>query len=80
VDVKTEKALVVPEGAVVRWQNQNYVFVEAGNGTFNMVPIELGIAQNGQQQIIPKDDLGEKNIVLQNAYALLMKLKNSAEE
>lgn len=80
VDVKTEKALVVPEGAVVRWQNQNYIFVETGNGTFNMVPIELGIAQNGQQQIIPKEDLGEKNIVLQNAYALLMKLKNSAEE
>jgi cobalt-zinc-cadmium efflux system membrane fusion protein len=80
VDVKTEKALVVPEGAVVRWQNQNYVFVETGSGTFNMVPVELGIAQNGQQQIIPKDDLGEKKIVLQNAYALLMKLKNSAEE
>lgn len=47
VDVKTEKALVVPEGAVVRWQNQNYVFVEAGNGTFNMATVELGILQNG---------------------------------
>jgi len=80
VDVKTEKALVVPEGAVVRWQNQNYVFVEAGNGTFNMAPVELGIAQDGQQQIIPAEDLGGKNVVLQNAYTLLMKLKNSAEE
>jgi cobalt-zinc-cadmium efflux system membrane fusion protein len=80
VDVKTEKALVVPEGAVVRWQNQNYVFVEAGNGTFNMAPVELGIAQAGQQQIIPAEDLGGKNVVLQNAYTLLMKLKNSAEE
>jgi len=80
VDVKTEKALVVPEGAVVRWQNQNYVFVEAGNGTFNMAPVALGIAQDGQQQIIPAEDLGGKNVVLQNAYTLLMKLKNSAEE
>lgn len=79
VDVKTEKALVVPEGAVVRWQNQNYVFVDAGNGSFNMVPVALGIAQNGQQQIIPEVDLGDKNVVLQNAYTLLMKLKNSAE-
>lgn len=79
VDVKTEKALVVPEGAVVRWQNQNYVFVDAGNGSFNMVPVALGIAQNGQQQIIPEADLGDKNVVLQNAYTLLMKLKNSAE-
>jgi cobalt-zinc-cadmium efflux system membrane fusion protein len=80
VDVKTEKALVVPEGAVVRWQNQNYVFVEAGNGAFNMAPVALGIAQDGQQQIIPAEDLGDKNVVLQNAYTLLMKLKNSAEE
>lgn len=80
VDVKTEKAWVVPDGAVVRWQNQNYVFVDAGNGSFNMVPIALGIAQNGQQQIFPTADLGEKNVVLQNAYTLLMKLKNSAEE
>ncbi len=80
VDVKTEKALVVPEGAVVRWQNQNYVFVEAGNGAFNMAPVALGIAQDGQQQIIPTEDLGGKNVVLQNAYTLLMKLKNSAEE
>jgi len=64
----------------VRWQNQNYVFVEAGNGTFNMAPVELGIAQDGQQQIIPAEDLGGKNVVLQNAYTLLMKLKNSAEE
>ena len=80
VDVKTEKALVVPEGAVVRWQNQNYVFVEAGNGAFDMVPVELGIAQNGAQQITPQADFGDKNVVLQNAYTLLMKLKNSAEE
>jgi len=80
VDVKTEKALVVPEGAVVRWQNLNYVFVEAGNGAYNMFPVELGIAQNGQQQIFPSADLGDKNLVLQNAYTLLMKLKNSVEE
>ncbi len=80
VEVKTENALVVPEGAVVRWQNQNYVFAEAGNGVFNMLPVNLGIAQDGQQQIIPVEDLGGKNIVLQNAYTLLMKLKNSSEE
>lgn len=80
VEVKTENALVVPEGAVVRWQNQNYVFAEAGNGVFNMLPVNLGIARDGQQQIIPVEDLGGKNIVLQNAYTLLMKLKNSSEE
>ncbi len=80
VEVKTEKALVVPEGAVVRWQNKNYIFVEAGSGAYDMVPVELGIAQNGAQQILPLEAFGDRNVVLQNAYALLMKLKNSSEE
>lgn len=80
VEIKTEKGLLVPESAVVRWQNQFYVFVEAGDGAFEMTPVELGVAQNGQQLIVPLEDLSEKNIVLQNAYNLLMKLKNSAEE
>jgi len=80
VAVKTEKALVVPEAAVVRWQNQHFIFVEAGNGAFTMVPVSLGILQNGQQQILPNEDIANKNIVLENAYALLMKMKNSAEE
>ena len=80
VEVKTEKALVVPESAVVRWQNRHYVFTDAGNGTFDMAQVEVGIEQNGQQQIIPANDISGKNIVLQNAYALLMKMKNNAEE
>lgn len=80
VAVKTENALVVPEGAVVRWQNQNYVFIEAGEGTFEMVLVELGMAQNGQQQIISAANLDNQKLVLQNAYTLLMKMKNGAEE
>lgn len=80
VEVKTEKALVVPESAVVRWQNRHYVFTDAGNGMFDMAQVEVGIEQNGQMQIIPVNDISGKNIVLQNAYALLMKMKNSAEE
>ncbi|MCB9333488.1 MAG: efflux RND transporter periplasmic adaptor subunit [Lewinellaceae bacterium] len=80
VALKTKNALVVPEAAVVRWENKNYVFTDAGNGNFSLVEVELGLLQNGRQQIIPVGDLGGKDVVLQNAYALLMKMKNSAEE
>jgi cobalt-zinc-cadmium efflux system membrane fusion protein len=79
VAVISEKALVVPEAAVVRWQNEHFVFIDKGDGTFEMSPVELGIAQSGEQQILPKADLADKNLVLQNAYTLLMKMKNSAE-
>ena len=80
VALKTKNALVVPEAAVVRWENKNYVFTDAGNGNFSLVEVELGLLQNGRQQIIPVGVLGGKDVVLQNAYALLMKMKNSAEE
>lgn len=80
VALNMEKAMVVPEEAVVRWQNKNYVFQESGDGLFQMVSVELGITEAGQQQIIPAEDLSGKNIVLKNAYALLMKMKNSAED
>lgn len=80
VALKTKNALVVPEAAVVRWENKNYVFTDAGNGRFSLVEVELGLLQNGRQQIIPVGDLAGKDVVLQNAYALLMKMKNSAEE
>lgn len=79
VAVVTEKALVVPEGAVVRWQNEHFVFLDKGNGQFDMTPVELGIAEKGEQQILPKTDISGKDLVLQNAYTLLMKMKNSAE-
>lgn len=80
VALNPAQALVVPESAVVRWENKNYVFTEAGDGLFQLAEVELGALQNGQQQILPIQELGSKNLVLQNAYALLMKMKNSAEE
>ena len=80
VAVQTDKALVVPEAAVVRWKNQNYVFLEEREGVYRLTKVELGIAQEGQQQILPAEDLSGRNLVLQNAYTLLMKMKNSAEE
>jgi cobalt-zinc-cadmium efflux system membrane fusion protein len=80
VAVKTDNAWLVPEAAVVRWQNEHFIFVEAGNGKFEMERVAIGVAQNGKQQVFPEKDLAGKNLALKNAYSLLMKMKNSAEE
>jgi len=80
VAVKTENAWLVPEAAVVRWQNEHFIFVETGDGTYDMEQVDIGISQDGMQQIFPKQDISAKNLVLKNAYSLLMKLKNNAEE
>lgn len=80
VDIQTDQGLVVPEGAVVRWQNRHFIFAQAGTDLFQLIPVELGSMRNGLQQIIPLEELGDKNVVLQQAYTLLMKMKNNAAE
>lgn len=80
VAVKTENAWLVPEAAVVRWQNEHFIFIETGDGKYEMEQVDIGIFQDGKQQIFPKQDISAKNVVLKNAYSLLMKMKNNAEE
>ncbi|GAB3934827.1 efflux RND transporter periplasmic adaptor subunit [Mucilaginibacter myungsuensis] len=80
VEVKNATGLTVKEEAVVRWQNLHYVFVSKGNNTFKMTPVTLGNTNGGMQHISSPGIDTQTPIVTKNAYALLMKLKNSAEE
>ena len=80
VEVDNALAITVNEDAVVRWQNKHYVFVNHGSNTFKMVLVTLGNLNAGKQQIDAAGIDAKTSMVTKNAYALLMKLKNSAEE
>ncbi len=80
VSVHNNKALTVPEEAVVRWENRFYVFTEQGKGKFEMVQIKPGVISHGKQQIAGLKVNESSRLVLKNAYALLMKIKNTGEE
>lgn len=82
VEVLTQDALAVPESAVVRWENRHFIFAEKGNGAFEMLEVEPGTAADGYVQVAPvgNTDLETARVVLKNAYALLMKMKNAEEE
>jgi cobalt-zinc-cadmium efflux system membrane fusion protein len=80
VEVTNNTGLTVKEEAVVRWQNKHYVFLSQGNNAFKMTQVTLGNANQGLQQISAPGLTADTNIVTKNAYALLMKLKNSGEE
>lgn len=72
-------ALVVPEEAVVRWQNKYFIFVQQQQGSFRMTEVKVGILHAGKLQII-SDQIDEHvTIVLKNAFALLMKAQNKEE-
>lgn len=80
ISVKSQNALAVPEEAVVRWQNEYYVFLSKGNNIFDMVKVKAGVADKGWIEISGENITETTQLVVKNAYSLLMKMKNSAEE
>lgn len=80
VSVSNHKALTVPEEAIVRWENKHYIFTENTGGQFRMTEVKPGVIHNGKQQIEAENVTKETKMVVKNAYALLMKIKNTEEE
>lgn len=78
IELNNAQVTAVPEEAVVKWNNQYYVFGEAGSNQYKLLPVETGITTDGFIEI--KSGLPGYNIVVKNAYTLLMKMKNSGEE
>ncbi|MCC8407942.1 efflux RND transporter periplasmic adaptor subunit [Mucilaginibacter sp. UR6-1] len=80
VAVKNKKALTVNEDAVVRWQNKHYVFKQIGNNTYRMSEVMPGEVNAGREEINGTGIDSTTRLVTKNAYSLLMKMKNSAED
>ena len=80
IEVSTHNANVIPEEAIVRFENKHYVFVEKGKQTFEMKEVQTGNAENNLVEIINAEQFDNENIVVKNAYTLLMALKNESEE
>jgi cobalt-zinc-cadmium efflux system membrane fusion protein len=76
----SQKALTVPEDAIVRWENKFYVFKDNGSGNFEMTEVTPGPTQNGRQLIDSTELDSKTSIVTKNAHAVLMKIKNKEEE
>lgn len=80
VSVSNKKALTVPEDALVRWENKFYVFTDNGSGNFEMIHVKPGVINQGKQQIEATGIDDSTRLVVKNAYALLMKIKNTEKD
>ncbi len=78
IELNNARVIAVPEDAVVKWNNKPFIFIEETNNKFILTPIETGTSTNGYIEV--KTILPNKNIVIKNAYTVLMKMKNSGEE
>lgn len=81
IEVGSANVDVVPESAIVRYGNGEFVIEETEPNRFHLLPVRSGIRQNGFVEL--KNDeaaLFGKKIVTKNAYTLLSEMKNVEED
>ena len=79
LEINSNNAKVLPDEAIVRFENVNYAFIATSKNTFKMVEVKLGSSEKGLTEVTMDDSFINKNFVLNGAYNLLMQLKNKEE-
>jgi cobalt-zinc-cadmium efflux system membrane fusion protein len=80
MEADSEKGIVIPNDAIVTWEEKQYVFQEIKGKTYKMFPIEIGNSENGFTELLNfKEENKTKKFVTKGAYQLLMALKNVEE-
>lgn len=80
VDITNKRVTALPDEAIVRSGENQYVFVKRKDNHYEMKAIVAGISKDGNTEIISGlENIPDNAIVLNNAFKLLGILKNSAE-
>ena len=80
VHLKGDSVYALPEDAVVRADNKQYIFAGSGN-SFEPLEIKTGTRYNGWVEIQTDEEvIKSRPLVTKNAFAVLSKWKNVAEE
>ena len=80
ISVLNKQAFVLPEEAIQRFGNKEYVFTAVNKNKVQMIEVTTGLVQDGKIEITSSaDQLMNGQVVLKNAYKLLGMLKNSEE-
>ncbi|MFT4023750.1 MAG: efflux RND transporter periplasmic adaptor subunit [Flavihumibacter sp.] len=76
-----KKALTVPSSAIVRTAGKQYLFEQLDSSRFHLVEVQVDTVNNGQLAVRNEsEELRGKNLVLNNAYAVLGAMLNRPEE
>lgn len=79
IQINKNNANTLPEDAVVSFEGKDFVFIEIDKNKFQMVEVLTGTTQSGTIEIKNFATINDKKIVVNGAYALLMKMKNTEE-
>lgn len=79
--VNNKSVNVLPDEAIVRLGNKQYVFIRKKDNIVEMKPIVTGLSKDGKTEVVSgNEDFPARGIVMNKAYQLLGILKNSGEE
>ncbi|PZR27313.1 MAG: efflux transporter periplasmic adaptor subunit [Citrobacter freundii] len=79
IRINEAQVTAVPEEAVVRFGNGQFVLEEVADRTFQLQGVETGIRDNGWVEVSGKELEGKK-VITKNPYPVMAKLKNTAED
>jgi cobalt-zinc-cadmium efflux system membrane fusion protein len=81
ISISNANVLTLPEDAVVRFENKQYVYEITNKNEFRMLEVQTGVVENGRIEVSSTiEGFAGKQLVTKNAYAILSKMKNTAEE
>jgi cobalt-zinc-cadmium efflux system membrane fusion protein len=78
--VRNQAATVVPDEAIVQYNNKNYLFVPTDSLMFSMREVQTGISENGYTVVSGAALSADTKVVVKGSYTLLMMLKNKQED
>lgn len=79
LELNADSSWCLPEEAIVRSGDAEFVFVEKSKNNFERIPVQTGPSENGWTRILTTG-LEGKTVITKNAYAALMKMENKSEE
>ncbi|HEX6845445.1 MAG TPA: efflux RND transporter periplasmic adaptor subunit [Chitinophagaceae bacterium] len=80
IKVSNAEVLAVPEKAVVRLGNNQYLVAADDKNKFSLLAVETGVKDAGMIEVFSKElELAGKNIIVKNPYPVLSAMKNTAE-
>lgn len=80
IELSGSNVTVLPDAAIVRFENKNYVFAAKENNRFEMHEVQTGDSENGFTEIRNSEYPANQKFAVNGAYNLLMALKNTDEK
>lgn len=81
IQISSAEVNAVPESAIVRYGNGEFVIEETEPNRFHLLPVQSGIRESGFVELKGDEtELSGKKIVTKNAYTVLSEMKNAEED